>query len=845
MHGTAATLSGRKAVPFSKTPFGIALLTGGSYLVLTSIYIVVSSTLLGSEVNSPEIMVRGEIVKGLLFVGVSSLLLFALVYRFSRNLERRGRLLTDVFQVVGLPVVVMEAEPPHRLLLASQGATDLLDLERPDAAVSLPSVLERTFPQQDDWRAVLAGERSEAEWTGTLAGRNGETTPVEIRMQHARAGQAGLPAVLMVLADISERQRAAEELVRRERRFRLAMDQYPYPAGIADRDERLTFVNEAFLNVTGLTQDRMLGRTYAELGAPNADDAMAMVREALATGDVRTRLMTDDFGDPPLIYEVMANPLRAPDGKVLEVLVLTRDVSEHVRREEEVRRHERTLWALIEALPIPVSLSRWKTGEILVANQAFQELYELNGDLTSLLAEAAYQDPSDRLLMNREFEEQGFVDGRELQLLTAKGRHLTVIANIIPFDYEGQSCRLSAVIDITKLRATERALIHAQRLEAVGRLTGGLAHDFNNLLMTIQMSLELMAEDASSRDDQLIGTALAAVQRGGDLTHRLLAFSRQQLLKPQRIDLNHRISELYPILRSSAGDTVSIELELAPDLRPAELDAAQFDTAILNLVINARDAMLQGGRVIIRSAPISLEGAWTCSVTGDVPPGDYLKVSVIDEGHGIADDIRQKLFEPFFTTKLHGKGTGLGLSMVYGFVQQSGGAIEVESTPGNGAAFHLFFPCAAGESHEPGAQAPSRSPLGSADTADKALMLVDDDEPLRRSMARLLQRGGFAVRAYPDAHSALAALENGLRPDLVLTDVALPGNFNGLQLAARVREMLPECPVLCMTGHVEPEELARLGDIGDLEILRKPFPLAELTDRLRTLLFPMPETPGP
>ncbi len=524
---------------------------------------------------------------------------------------------------------------------------------------------------------------------------------------------------------------------------------------------------------------------------------------------------------------------------MLEVLVMTRDMSEHIRREEAVRRQERTLWALIEALPIPVSLSRHDTGEILVANRAFHDLYELNGDLSALIALDAYQNFSDRELVDAEFNERGFVEARELQLKTASGKPITVIANIIPFDYDGGTCRLSAVVDVTDLRATERALIHAQRLEAVGRLTGGLAHDFNNLLMTIQISLDLLREELPAEviDTSLIDTALKAVQRGGDLTHRLLAFSRQQLLKPQRIDLNQRIREVYPLLRSSVGDTVSIELTLAEDLWPTQLDGAQFDTTVLNLVINARDAMIKGGKVTLVSSNVTLDGAAVSSVNGDPMSGEFVKVSVIDEGHGISADVRQNLFEPFFTTKAMGKGTGLGLSMVYGFVQQSGGLIDLESAPGQGAAFHLFFPRATSPAiGEPATPAIKPVPPPAMD-AEKLLVLVDDDDALRRTMTRVLEQAGLRVYAYPDAHAALAMLQTAsFRPDIVLTDIALPGNFNGLQFATKVRAMLPGCRILCMTGHVDPEEIADLGDIGDFEIMHKPFPLAHLTDRIRALL---------
>jgi PAS domain S-box-containing protein len=827
---------GKDVYHTDRTPLGFALLVGVCYLAVGSLYIIISSSFLGREPIPRGSLVQWEILKGLIYVVLSAVILFLLVYRFSLQMENRRKLLSDVFHLAGLPVVLMDAEPPHRIRLANEAAMKMLPLEALEAEQFMHPILETMFPDESGWQDVSAGRRQSASWAATLETANG-LLPVEVRLQRAPQNVGGRPALLMVILDVSERELAQEELLRREHRFRLAMNQYPFPGAIVDRHERLTFVNEAFSRVTGMSYDQMVGRTYVELGAPNAAAATGILREAVATGEVRSEIMMDDFGDPPLIYEVLVTPLKADDGTVLESLVLTRDVSEHVRREEAVRRHERTLWALIEALPIPVCLGRHETGEILVANQAFNDLYDLDGDLNRLSVKEVYQDPSDRSRILDQFEREGSVIGREIHLRTAKGKFLTVLANIIPFEYDGERCRLSALVDVTDLRAAERALVHAQRLEAVGRLTGGLAHDFNNLLMTIQISLELLKEDDfPPTQAPYIDTALTAVQRGGDLTHRLLAFSRQQLLKPLNMDVNERIREFFPILRSSVGDTVSVNLELQNGLWAVEVDAAQFDTALLNLVINARDAMPQGGPIIVSTANDRLEEDWRSSVSGEPHIGEFVRVSVSDRGHGIEEEAREKLFEPFYTTKAAGKGTGLGLSMVYGFVQQSGGTVEVDSAPGNGATFNLYFPRSRTDTVAPAALPSASRKIGSYEDGERTILLVDDDNALRLSLTRFLEQSSLKVVACADAHEALARLEEGLAPDLVLTDVALPGNFNGLELAARARRMMPECPILCMTGHVDPEEISGLGDISDFEVLHKPFPISRLMERLDTLL---------
>ncbi len=375
----------------------------------------------------------------------------------------------------------------------------------------------------------------------------------------------------------------------------------------------------------------------------------------------------------------------------------------------------------------------------------------------------------------------------------------------------------------------EQDLMHAQRMEAVGRLTGGVAHDFNNLLTVIIGALDMMLKspDDERRRQKMGEAALAAAHRGERLTHQLLAFSRRQALRPESCDLNALIRESEPLLRRGVGEAVDFRLRLKRGRAMARVDAAQFEAALLNLVVNARDAMDGKGRLRISTQSCTLEPA----EAGELTPGDYLCVAVADSGPGIDPVILDRVFEPFFTTKAVGKGTGLGLSQVYGFARQSGGGVRIISTPGKGAEIRLYLPPIVARR---AATPPVSEPAAPASISGRRILLVEDDAEVSAVAADLLTGFGLKVVAAENAEQALAALESGAF-DLMLTDVVMPGAMTGVALAHEASRRWPDLRIVLTSGYVGDDVDQTLKD-APWPLLTKPYAAEELRRRLGEVL---------
>lgn|GEM_PF-731830 len=385
--------------------------------------------------------------------------------------------------------------------------------------------------------------------------------------------------------------------------------------------------------------------------------------------------------------------------------------------------------------------------------------------------------------------------------------------------------------DITERRRLEETLRHSQKMEAVGRLAGGLAHDFNNLITIVAAYAQMIAEELPEGDVLRAHAEeiLASAERAGALTNRLLAFSRRQVLKPQVVDLNGLIAGLENMLRRLISEDIETTFELEPGLASIKADPNQLEQVLMNLVINARDAMPRGGRLTIQTAPADVAE----KLAGGASSGGHVRLTVRDTGVGMTDEVRSRIFEPFFTTKEPGKGTGLGLSTVYGIVRQSGGDITVESRPGKGSSFHIFFPKAVIEEEAPVSARPGNG--GQSAGKRGTILLVEDEPGVRRLVRRMLVERGYRVVEAADGEEALTLCRE-LRPpaDLVLTDIVMP-NLNGADLAGELRRAHPDVRILFMTGYTD-EAIRDYGVAPAAEILRKPFLAETLEQRVRELL---------
>jgi PAS domain S-box-containing protein len=417
--------------------------------------------------------------------------------------------------------------------------------------------------------------------------------------------------------------------------------------------------------------------------------------------------------------------------------------------------------------------------------------------------------------------------------LRSDGTTFPLELSLVEILLEGRRHFIATIRDLTDRRATEEQLRQAQKMEAVGELTGGVAHDFNNLLTVVLGNAEMLAEGLEDlpRMRVLAETTRDAAQRGAELTRRLLAFSRRQALQPVALDLNRLVLDVEKLLRRTLGEHIEIETVLHGGLWRVHVDPAQLEAALVNLALNARDAMGESGKLTIETANARLDDHYAAAHS-EVTPGQYVVATVTDTGTGMPPEVRERAFEPFFTTKEVGKGTGLGLSMVYGFVKQSGGHVKIYSEEGQGTAVKIYLPRVLLAAAAPTATTMlERIPTGS-----ETILVVEDDGPVREYVTIQLGELGYVVHEAEDGPAALRMLEDVERVDLLLTDVVMPGGMNGRQLAERAQALQPGLKVLYTSGYTE-DAIIHHGRLDPgVQLLTKPFRKVELARKVRAVL---------
>ena len=430
--------------------------------------------------------------------------------------------------------------------------------------------------------------------------------------------------------------------------------------------------------------------------------------------------------------------------------------------------------------------------------------------------------------------------GREVSGRRKDGTTFPVHLSVSEFSADGRRYFTGMVHDISDrrhveeaLRESERRLAHAQKMEAVGQLTGGIAHDFNNLLLVIAGNLELL-EPRLDNDEQraLLKEAQDATALGSKLTDQLLTFARRRHMDAQDIQLNELLVSITDMLRRTLGEHITLSTSLVREVWPTRADPGQFQSAIINMAVNARDAMPQGGKLVLETRNVKI-GADHADQQLELKPGQYVQLSISDTGTGMEPAIRDRVFEPFFTTKEKGRGTGLGLAMVYGFVKQSGGHVTIYSEPGLGTTINLYFP----RSDAPSLDTTSGTKGTGLDLPVRETILVVEDDPrVRQLTIKRLQLIGYKVLEASDGPTALDILTRGAAVDLVFTDLIMPGGLSGREVARRARDLKPGVKVLLTSGYAEElvhgDELKR----ERLKVLRKPYQQADLAAALREVL---------
>ena len=430
--------------------------------------------------------------------------------------------------------------------------------------------------------------------------------------------------------------------------------------------------------------------------------------------------------------------------------------------------------------------------------------------------------------------------GREVSGRRKDGGTFPIHLAVSEFEAKGRCYFTGMIHDLSDrkhvevaLRESERRLAQAQKMEAVGQLTGGIAHDFNNLLLVITGNLELLETRVDGDDARaLLKEAQNAAVLGAQLTEQLLTFARQRQLDPRVVNLNDLVLGVADMLRRTLGEQISLSTSLARDLWETCADPCQFQSAIVNLAVNARDAMPKGGRLIVETRNVTVE-ADRLGVDPELKCGDYVQLSVSDTGMGMPPEIRDRVFEPFFTTKEKGRGTGLGLAMVYGFVKQMAGHVSIYSEVGQGTTVNLYLPRAGAPPVE---QRASQGVVPPDPRSRRVILVVEDDERVRQLTVTRLKMIGHDVIEARDGSEALNLLQSGGHVDLVFTDMIMPGGLSGRDVAHKARDLQPGIKVLLTTGYAE--DLTRADDLEreSLKVLRKPYKQAELAMALREVL---------
>jgi len=602
-----------------------------------------------------------------------------------------------------------------------------------------------------------------------------------------------------------------------------------------------------------------LGKPMAEVWGSVWDEVAPQFQQAMETGigfsNTNVELMIMRNGQlEETIWNFCAAPITGEDGAIAGLFNQGIEITEQRRKEQAIHRAQETLERTVDEttrdrnrlweLSADIMLRCGFDGQIKTVNPAWKDVLGWDeADLVGVsLLKLIHPDYIDRTIAGAQF----LADGGYHTRFDNRYRHKDGSYRWISWSTQPDADSIYAVgRDFTSerenaeaLRSAEDALRQAQKMEAVGQLTGGLAHDFNNLLAGITVSLELLELRASQGrfGDMVryIETASDAAKRAAALTHRLLAFSRQQTLDPKPTDVNRLVLGMEDLLRRTVGPAVAIEVIGAADLWTALVDASQLENSLLNLCINARDAMPSGGHIRIATANQRLNQR--AADAQQMPAGEYLSLSVTDSGSGISPEVMSRVFEPFFTTKQPGEGTGLGLSMVYGFAKQSGGLVRIYSEVGRGSTVCIYLPRHHGMAES--VQAPELPALPVHTAAHETVLVVDDEPSVRLLIVDILQDMGYKVLEAADSASGLALLQSDVHVDLLISDVGLPGGMNGRQMAEVGRANRPAMRVLFLTGYAQTAVFGG-GQLDEgVEVMTKPFNIDALSERVDKMLAP-------
>lgn len=671
--------------------------------------------------------------------------------------------------------------------------------------------------------------------------RDGTKIPVEVnsRLIYERGVPVGVQGTAR---DISERKRAEKALRESEEQFRSLFENAKDVVFTCDLSGNFTSLNRAGEKLTEYSRDEAIGMNFAQVVAPeHVDIAREMLSRKVGT-DVATTYEVEVVTKSRrrILFEISSRSIYR-EGKVVGVQGSARDITERKSAEEALRRSEEQYRILFESNPLPMWVFDLETLALLALNEAAVRHYGYTREafLSLKLHDLHVSVKEADAIASQLNRIEGLSNLGEWRHRTAIGHviNVEITANVTQFSHRRAGLLLAH--DITERKRAEEALHssqlqlqQSQKLEAIGQLAGGVAHDFNNLLTAIlgyaDLSLRRIGEDPVRRNLEEIKKAS---ERAASLTRQLLAFSRKQILEPKVLDLNLVVTDMHKMLQRLIGEDIVLSTKLDTSIGKVKADPGQVEQIVMNLIVNARDAMPRGGMATIETSNVTLDESYMLG-KAVVVPGDYVMLAMSDTGCGMEETTLARIFEPFFTTKEAGKGTGLGLSTVYGIVKQSGGYISAYSEVGEGTVFKVYLPRIA-STEEP---AKLKTAVRSEARGTETVLLVEDEIVVRRMTSMILSSNGYRVLEAADAAEALAVFEvHGDEIELLLTDVIMPG-MSGRVLAEKIRLIRAQLPVLYMSGYTD-DAIVRHGLLSDgLKFLQKPFTAEVLTRKVRDVL---------
>jgi|HubBroStandDraft_4_1064222.scaffolds.fasta_scaffold00030_21 PAS domain S-box-containing protein len=664
--------------------------------------------------------------------------------------------------------------------------------------------------------------------------KDGKRIDVSVTISPIRDRSGAIVGASKIARDITERKRAEEV------RERLAAVVESSDDAIIGKNLDGTIIawNPGAESLFGYTASEAVGKPIQMLLPPERANEESAILERIRRGERTNHFETVRLQKDGKRIDVSESisPIRDRSGVIVGASKIARDISERKCAEEELRKAEERFGKTFHSSPLAIVISTEAEGRYVDVNEAFLKMVGRGrGDVIGRTASDLmfWAQPSQRLELLRRLQEGGTVTDTQFQYKTSAAETRDAKLSWVKIEVEGQPCLLAFIRDITERLHLEAQFRQAQKMEAVGRLAGGVAHDFNNMLSVIigysDLSTDLIAPESPVKT--YLEQIKKASERATMLTRQLLAFSRQQVVFPRVLNLNEVVNNVTTMLLRMVGESISVLFRPTTPIGGIKADPGQIEQILMNLVVNARDAMPDGGEIIIETGHVELDQLYVSQHEG-FHTGQHVVLSVCDTGCGMDESIKSKIFEPFFTTKGIGQGTGLGLSTVYGIVTQSQGAIGVESQPNKGTTFKIYFPRITAEAERP---VPSRE-VDEGPAGSETILVVDDDDAVRKVTASLLVSAGYRIIEANNADKALEIMTaSGPELDLLLTDLIMFGK-SGFELFEQAKVVRPDLRALFMSGYTGDLAALRRGLISERTFLAKPFTRVSLLKKVYTVL---------